>query len=216
MIDWINPTATLVASFAGAWAAFKLQSIEKSNDSRKSNVTAVNSVLITLMQQANTLKLYQRDHVDPHRGSPGRHLTIRPTLSFDLDMLRFDFGSLGFFNSQSERQVIFDLSIEERRFIETLQAINARSNLITTQVEPKLEAAGFLDGAEYEGNDFVSALGQPLYSTLKRITDDVISQVDKNNESILKMKDEIRAISKARFTKEKFVNFEFPSEKSSG
>jgi hypothetical protein len=210
--DWINPTATLVASFAGAWAAFKLQSIEKARDTRQTNVTAVNRVLATLMQQANTLKLYQKDHIDPVRDHGGRHLAIRATLPYELDTLRFNFESLSFFCSKAERQIVFELSIEERRFVETLRAINARSDLLLEKVEPKLSAAGFLDGVAYESNDFVNALGQPLYKALERLTNDVVSHVDRNNESILEMKDRIRSIAKLRFPKEKFVDFDFPDD----
>jgi hypothetical protein len=111
-MDWINPTATLVASFAGAWAAFKLQSMEKARDTQQANVTAINRVLTTLMQQANTLKLYQRDHINPFRDHGGRHLAIRATLPYELDTLSFDLESLSFFASKAERQIIFELSIE--------------------------------------------------------------------------------------------------------
>lgn len=213
-IDWINPAATLVASFAGAWVAFKLHSREKARDIRQAQVTSVNRVLTTLMQQANTLKLYQRDHIAPFRNQGGRHLAIRPTLPYDLDSLRIDFDSLSFFTSKAERQIVFELSIEERRFIETLRAINARSELLLDKVEPKLSAAGFLDGGEYARSDFIGAMGQPLYSSLERLTDDVIAHVDKSNECILEMKERVRSMAKLRFPKEKFVNFHFPDDRS--
>lgn len=76
MIDWLNPLATLIASFGGAWAAFKLQASDKASDTRRANVVAANRILLTLMQQANTLKLCQKDQIDPYRDSPGRHFEI--------------------------------------------------------------------------------------------------------------------------------------------
>jgi len=211
-MDWINPTATLVASFAGAWAAFKLQSMEKARDTQQANVTAINRVLTTLMQQANTLKLYQRDHINPFRDHGGRHLAIRATLPYELDTLSFDLESLRFFASKAERQIIFELSIEERRFVEALKAINARSELLLEKVEPKLAAAGFLDGGEYEKKDFIAALGQPLYNALERLTNDVVFHVDRNNDSILEMKDRIRSIAKLRFPRERFIDFDLPDD----
>jgi hypothetical protein len=209
-IDWINPVATLVASFAGAWAAFKLQSVEKARDTDRANVSAANRTLLTMMQQANTLKLYQQDQIDPSRDNPGRHLAIRPTLPFELESLRFDFKSIDFFSSPNEQQLLFDLSVEERRFIEALRAINARSELLLTQVQPKLAAAGFLDSGSYDGEIFMQALGQPLYNALKRLTDDVIYHVDRTNGSIVEMKDRFRAAAKARYSRATFVDFEFP------
>ncbi|MFC5571606.1 hypothetical protein ACFPN1_16245 [Lysobacter yangpyeongensis] len=212
MTDIINPLATLIASFAGAWAAFKLQSVEKSREIDRSNIAAANRALLVMMQQANELKLYQKDHIDPQRHHPGRHIGIQATLPFDLDTLRFDFKSLDFLSSATEQQLLFELSVEERRYIEALKAINARSEMILTEVQPRLMAAGFNDSAEYTGAQFTSALGQPTYNKLQRLTDDVIYHVDRTNESICTMRDKFRAAALKRYPKEKFVNFEFVGE----
>ena len=209
MIDLLNPIATLFASFAGAWAAFKLQSADKNRDIRRANITAANRALLTLMQQANTLKLYQTDQINPHRENPGRHFAIRATLPYELETLRFDFGSLGFFDSPKEQQILFELSVEERRFIEALRAINARSELMLSEADPKLSAAGFLDGGSYTGADLQAALGQPLYKKLERLTNDVIYHVDRTNDSIVEMKDKFLLAANARYPDTKFVNFEF-------
>lgn len=215
MVDWLNPTTTLFASFAGAWAAFKLQSADKARDIRRANITAANRALLTMMQQANTLRLYQTDHINPHREHSGRHFAIRPTLPYELEALRFDFGSLSFFDSPKEQQLLFDLSIEERRFIEALRAVNARSDLMISEIEPKLNAAGFLDGGSYGGGDFREALGQPLYNKLERLTSDMIYHVDRTNDSIIEMKGKFLLAANARYPGTKFVNFEFPVTQTS-
>jgi hypothetical protein len=210
MIDWINPAATLAASFGGAWAAFRLQSVEKARDIRRTNIAAANRTLMTMMQQANTLKLYQKDHIDPHRLHPGRHFAIRAILPYELDTLLFDFKSLDFLDSPKEQQLIFELSVEERRYVESLKAINARSNLLLAEVDPKLASAGFRDGGTYGSDDLMEVLGQPLCNKLKRLTDDVVYHVDRTNESLVTMKDKFLGAAKARYPKAKFVNFEFP------
>jgi len=208
----VNPLATLIASFAGAWAAFKLQSIDKSREIDRSNIAAANRALMVMMQQANELKLYQKDNIDPQRDHPGRHLSIQATLPFDLDTLRFDFTSVDFLSSATEQQLLFELSIEERRYIEALKAINARSEMLLTEVQPKLLTTGFNDSVGYTGTQFISALGQPTYNKLQRLTDDVIYHVDRTNESICAMKDKFRTAAQKRYPKAKFVNFEFVGE----
>ena len=214
MTDWLNPAATLVASFAGAWSAFKLHAFDKAKDIRRENIAAVNRILLTMMQQANTLKLYQLDQIDPHRDNPGRHFAIRATLPYDLESFKFDFKSLDFFDTAEEQQLAFDLSVEERRYIEALKAINARSQLLLTEVDSKLSLAGFLDGGEYSGAQLKSAIGQPLYNKLERLTDDVIYHVDRTSESICEMQTSLLRIAKARFAKAKFITFEIPDAKA--
>jgi hypothetical protein len=167
-------------------------------------------MLLTMMQQANTLKLYQKDQVDPHRDSPGRHVQIRATLPYEFEGLRFEFTSVEFFDTAAEQQALFELSVEERRVIETLRAINARSNLLLSEVDPKLASAAFLDGGSYTGAELMAALGQPLCNKLKRLTDNVVELVDKNTISIVEMKDKFRSMAKARYPGQKFVDFEFP------
>lgn len=210
MTDWLNPLATLVASFAGAWVAFKLHAANKSKDICRENIAAINRALLVMMQQSNTLKLYQMDQINPHRKNPGRHFAIRATLPFDLESFKFDFKSLDFFETSEEQQLIFELSVEERRFIEALKAINARSEILLTEVDPKLNVAGFIDGGEYSDVQLKAAVGQPLYNKLERLTDDVVYHVDRTSVSLIEMKSKVLKIAKARFPKAKFVNFEFP------
>ena len=209
MTDILNPLATLIASFGGAWAAFRLQAIEKSRDADRSNIAALNRALMVMMQQVNELKIYQKDHIDPQRNNPGRHLAILPTLPLDLESLRFDFKSLDFLSSAAEQQLLFELSIEERRYVESLKSINARSEVILSEVQPVLMAAGFEDSVAYTDAQFIAALGQPVYKKLQRLTDDVIRHVDLASESICLMRDRFRAVALKRYPKAKLVNFEF-------
>lgn len=206
-MDWINPIATLIASFGGAWAAFKLQSSEKSSDTRRANIAAANQALFVMMQQANTLRLYQHDHINPHREHPGRHLAIQASLPYEIDSLRFDFGSLNFLDQPGEQQLLFDMSIEERRYIESVRAINARSEIILNEVQPRMSSAGFLDGGSYGKSDLMSALGQPLYNKLERLTTDMIWHVDRTSDSIVSMKEKLLTVVRKRYPGVKFVDF---------
>jgi hypothetical protein len=60
-IDAINPLTTLTAAFAGAWCAFKLEARYKQEEEKKVQIAAGNRAISVLMQQANTLKLFQID-----------------------------------------------------------------------------------------------------------------------------------------------------------
>jgi hypothetical protein len=205
--DWLNPVATLIASFGGAWAAFKLQASERTSEVRRKNVAAANQALFVMMRQANTLRLYQHDHINPHRSHPGRHLAIQATLPHETESLKFDFSSLDFLDQPKEQQLLFDLSIEERRYVEAIRAINARSEIILNQVHPRASAAGLLDGSSYGKSEMLSAIGQPLYNMLERLTTDMIWHVDRTSDSIVATKDKLLSVVRARYPDVKFVDF---------
>lgn len=183
--DIVNPLATLVAAFAGAWLAFVYQNRQKANEEVRQNISAGNRALVTLFQQANALKLYQIDMIDPYRDSPGRHIQMRPTLPFQEDSMSFDVKSLDFLLSPVTVQVVLDLILEEARYREAIKAINARSQHHFSVVQPKLESAGIIEGGEYTGQDFRNALGELDYMHLKRLTDAVVLHVDRTIESLV-------------------------------
>ncbi len=211
--DIVNPLATLVAAFAGAWLAFVYQNRQKAIEEVRQNISAGNRALVTLFQQANSLKLYQIDMIEPYRNSPGRHIQVRPTLPFQEDSMSFDVKSLDFLLSSPETvQVVLDLILEEARYREAIKAINVRSQHHFTVVQPKLECAGIIEGGEYTGQDFRNALGELDYMHLKRLTDAVVLHVDRTVESLVSMKDRVRMALVGKYPEGKFVNFELLNE----
>ena len=210
--DIVNPLATLVAAFAGAWFAFVYQNRQKVNDEIRQNISAGNRALVTLFQQANSLKLYQVDMIQPHRNSPGRHIQIQPTLPFQEDSLSFEVKSLDFLLTPDTAQILLDLILEEARYREAIKAINARSQHHFAAVQPKLENAGIVEGREYTDQDFRNALGDLDYMHLKRLTDAVVLHVDRTIESLISMKDRLRGALVGKYPKGKFINFELLNE----
>lgn len=210
--DIVNPLATLVAAFAGAWLAFVYQNRQRANEEVRQNISAGNRALVTLFQQANSLKLYQIDIVEPHRNSPGRHIQVRPTLPFQEDSLSFDVRALDFLLVPETTQVVLDLILEEARYREAIKAINARSRLHFAVVQPKLESAGIREGGEYSGQDFRNALGELDYMHLKRLTDAVVLHVDRTIESLVAIKDRLRTALVGKYPAGKFINFELLNE----
>lgn len=207
-MDIGNPLATLVAAFAGAWAAFKLHQFQKNREDTQGNIAAGNRALIVLQQQANILKLFQLDFINPFRDSLGKHIQIQPSLQYQEDSLTFNIGSLEFLLSPKHQQVLMDLILEENRYREAIKAINARSRHHFEVVQPKLASAGLREGVEYTGADFRNVLGEYDYLNLERLTDAVILHVDRNVESLVAMKNRLREVLLQRYPKGKFIDFE--------
>lgn len=205
--DIVNPIATLVAAFAGSLSAFRFQQFQQNKEDTENKIAAGNRALILLLQQANTLKLFQSDFIDPYRNSPGRHIQIQPTLPFQEDSLVFDIRSLEFMFNPEYQQVLMDLILEENRYREVIKSINTRSRHHFEVVQPKLAQAGVKEGEEYTGEQFKAALGDHDYVHLKRLTDAIVLHVDRTVDSLMAMKDRLRAALLKQFPKGKFVDF---------
>lgn len=210
--DVVNPLATLIAAFVGAWAAFRLQTIHRHEEEKKNHIVAGNRALSTLMQQANTLKLFQLDFVAPFRTDPGRHIAMQPLLPYQEDALSFDFRSLDFLAQPDQQQTLFELSVEENRFREALKAINARSRLHFEVIQPLLMSAGIQEGREYTEDQFLAAVGNFHYLHLKRLTDAVVMHVDRTVESLCSMKDRLRTTLSEAYPDGRFIDFQLLDE----
>lgn len=205
--DVSNPLATLIAAFVGAWAAFRLQHQKELDDQRRARIAAGNRALFTLLQQANTLKLFQRDFIDPNRDHPGRHLQMQPVLPYE-DTLHFEVNQLDFLATPKHQQVLFDLVLEESRYREAIKSINTRSTLHLEQIQPKLSAAGIVHGQEYTGEQYHRDLGDFLYQHLRSTTDAVVFHVDTTVASLVAMKNRLRVALLELYPKERFIDFE--------
>jgi len=205
--DIINVAGTLVAAFAGAWFAFLYQNRQKQSEERKQNISAGNRALVTLLQQANTLKLYQKDIIDPIRKDPVRYISMQPTLQYREDGLTYDLAALDFLLVKYT-QVAFDLLLEEERYRETLKAINARSRFHLDVVQPSLALRGIVEGDAYREQDFRDALGEPAYPLIVRLTDAVVLHVDRTIDSLMAAKEGLRKALLELYPGETFINFD--------
>lgn len=210
--DIVNPMATLIAAFAGAWFAFIYQNRQKESEECRQNIAAGNRALVTLFQQTNSLKRYQLDMIEPHRSNPGRHIQIQPTLPYQEDSLTFDIKSLDFLLTPKSVQVVLDLILEEARYKEAIKAINARSEHHFSVVQPKLASAGIIEGRDYSDQDLRNALGELDYLHLKRLTDAIVLHVDRTVGSLVEGKNRLREALVEKYPKGQFVNFELLDE----
>ena len=207
--DIINPLTTLVAAFAGSWAAFRFQMYERNSETEKRNISAANRALFILLQQANGLRLFQVDFIIPFRDDPARSLRIRPTFSFEETALKFDLKELEFLlGTTLTHQLLMDLLLEERRFAECIRVINARSKFHFDVVQKKLNTAGISEGKPYTRADILAVLGEFDFLHLQRLTDDVVRSTDRSVRTLIEIKDRLRAELIRRFPKAHFLDFE--------
>jgi hypothetical protein len=204
--------ATLIAAFFGAWFAFSLQSRSKKKEERNKKISYGNKALFTLCQRVNNLWLIQKNIINPFREHPGIHIAMRPALDFENDDTFLDIDGLKFLLDTDYQQLLLDLHIEDQRYKTAIRLLTSRSHLHLNLVQPRLETAGITEKQYYSIEHWKEAIGQRLYLSLQRATEDLISNVDNTVQSNIEIKDRLIEAFKSLFPGEKFFNFDLNGE----
>jgi hypothetical protein len=178
------PLVTLLASFSGAWFAFRLQSKHKLTEVRNSNIAAANQAFFILLQQLNTIKLIQKDFIDPFRDRVDAFIVMQPLYPEDHAEMKFDFTALGFLLSTRHKQLLLDIWLEQKRFDEAIKIFNYRSRLHYERVQPKFAQGGIQAETVYPNSVFREVLGPQLYEELERATQQAIMHIDRTLNSL--------------------------------
>ena len=100
------------------------------------------------------------------------------------------------------------LHIEDQRYKAAIRLLNSRSQLHLNQIQPRLESAQITEKQYYSEKYWEEAIGNRLYLTLKRLTEDLVNIVDDTVQSNIEIKDRLIEAFKELFPDEKFFNFE--------
>jgi hypothetical protein len=86
--------------------------------------------------------------------------------------------------------------------------IKLHAELHLNKVQPRLEAAAFIEGQDYNKEFVKNALGPLVYSTLERVINDLIMNVDQTIETSIEVKDKFRGVLKSIFPNRTFIGFD--------
>lgn len=203
----IAALSTLLASFLGAYFAFRLESNQKTKEAVEKNLAAGNRAMMALARMYSVLAQVQRDLIDPHRGSAVAFIAMKPYVSRNVDSERFDFSALEFLSSPTEQQLVLDLWQEERRFHHAMAELEQRSNFHLQDVQPALEAAGFKQGHPATIAQVEAALGDRRSAYLRQATESVVSSVDSSVVSLRAVADQLKEQLGRRFPKQVVLDF---------
>lgn len=207
MLDWLSPLATLLASFLGAWFAFRLQDLARLSETRAAQVEAANSVIFSVAQMLNSLKIFQLDYIEPHRNDPGISYSMLPLYGPAELNIKMNYSSLGYLLDPEHGQIVMELFIQQQRYDEAIRLINYRSELHLNSVQPILEKSGFTPGKEYSIEEFRAALGVLIAAKIEQATAHVVQQVDNTISTLEETKNGLRSILKSMYPDYNFIDF---------
>jgi hypothetical protein len=211
--DVLAAIAALVASFAGAWAAFRFESRRRNREEDDKRIGAANRAIYVVYHYWNILEQFRKEVLEPHRGRPDAWLNLaaHPAIAEPTD--RFLPNDLQFLLQVEQADTYVTLMLEEQRFLLALGLISARSSLVLNEVFPKMAAAQIGIRQAVPQDQIERILGVDVSHKLKEITAALYKNVDEDLASLRAAHDKLRSTMKSLYPKKKFLQVVF-EEKS--
>lgn len=210
MSDIIDPITTLVAAFAGAWFAFLFERKHKQNEENARQIAAGNRALYTIFNLWNVQAQIKKEVIDPHRGRSDAWLNMAANFPSRYGLTVFEAGELSFLLGK-ESTLYSNLLLEEQRFDLAIQLVESRSRTILNEAWPRLAAAEVGIGDARESTEIEHIVGVDTTRKLKIFTEGIITNIDENLASLVKVHDELRKVLLELFPNQKFIKVEFSS-----
>ena len=208
-LDLINPLATLVAAFAGAWGAFLFESRRKVKEEKDRQRAVANRSIYVISEMWNVLYKYYQDVAKPYKDKPDAWLNMAADASY-YGQACFEAEKLAFLLDLGEHQVYPKIMLEEIRFKSLIKLIEMRNNLLINQVHPALAKANIKVGAKQLVEESVEEIiGIDIVHKLKIWTPEIIKQLEMDLLSLKVAHDELWAAMKRLQPNKKFISLEF-------
>lgn len=210
--DVLAVLASLVASFAGAWAAFRFESQRRIAEEKRKNIGAGNRAIYGVYALWNVLEQFRKEVLEPYRGRPDAWLNLAAHPAPPIATDRFQTADLQFLLEQGQASIFAALMLEEQRFNLAIDLIRSRSDLVLNSVFPKMAAAGFGVGQAQNQDEVERALGIDLCHKLKQITGSIFQNVDEDLSSLRSVYVDLRKTLEALYPGQKFLQIIFEDE----
>lgn len=210
--DVLAALASLVASFAGAWAAFRFESQRKVAEEKKKNIGAGNRAIYGVYALWNVLEQFRKEVLEAYRGRPDAWLNLAAHPALPVATDRFQTADLQFLLEQGQASIFAALMLEEQRFNLAIDLIRSRSDLVLNGVHPKMATAGFGVGQAQNQDAVEKALGIDLCHKLHQITAAIFQNVDEDLASLRSVYVDLRKALEALYPGQKFLQVIFENE----
>ena len=197
----------LLASFTGAYFAFRLERTQKRREDESKNLAAANRAMMTFIRMYSVLAQLQRQVIDPYRDNAAAFIAMPPHLPEKHDSECFDMSTLEFLSSPAEQQILLDLWIEERRFHQCVDVWSKRSHFHLEEVQIALDQAGKKAGDGLTLSDIEAAIGNRRLIQLRKLTHQLVDSVDLSIPSLRGAADRLRIAQQAHFPDRKILDF---------
>lgn len=197
--DYIVAFTTLLAAFLGSKYAFHLQKEKELKTDEAKKVEAANRAIFTIIRNINKVRTVVKQFVDPFRDHEFYFLAIPPVVGITKGDASINYDEISFIFDSDDPNLMVELSTVEAELNATLDVVLYRSELHFNQIQPRVEAAGFVDFGEYSKDDVVRAIGVRLYETMRHSTQQMVSSLDDLDVSLTQLENRMHGVVKKQF-----------------
>lgn len=212
LTSYVPALATILAAYFGAKYAFDCQSKKETENTKRKNIVNGNVVIFNISRIISDLLNFQKDIIDPVRGKTTAFLEMSPTTHLPKEDISVDLNSIYYILETEDRNLLGELSAELSKYQTTLVAINERSRFHIHEVQPTLEKAGIVEGGNYSHKQMETVLGNRLYITMHKATEQVIESVDNTLLSLQEVGSKLTQSLKKQFPGETIIGISIPEK----
>ncbi len=209
--DIVSPIVTLLAAFSGAWFAFKLHDNKEQRAIDNANLASLNKAIFTLGQQLNTLWVYYKQCILPHKDTHAPWISIPATLKTTIPKIYIDMPSLIFLVRDGHGGLIQEILIGEENFQSIQDSIHSRSIVHDGKLQDHLEKLGFRDGSnEMDATGFENLLvelGPKLVGEMQNITTYIVGETKTTILMYDTLIKKLNKVSKGLYPEERVLNY---------
>lgn len=210
--DLLSAAVTLIAAFAGAWAAFEFERCRRRDEEESRNVGAANRALYTLFNLWNVLEQFRKSIIEPCRERHDAWLNMAATIPAKTGVSTFEAGELAFLLQTPQAPVYATLMLEEQRFTFAISLIEMRSSLVLNDVFLALAQAGMPVGSSRPEADVERVIGIDVTRKLKVVTESLVKNIDEDLLSIVAAYEELQKSMKIIYPERKLIKVQFGLE----
>lgn len=207
--ELLTSIVTLMAVYAGASYAFKLQNDKTEREEEKKQVASSNRAIYTIFEMWNVQKQYQKEIIDPCKMEYGIWISLMPTISGLHELIKFNTENLEFLLHSGKPEVYSNLLLEEKRYRIAISTIEERSKLVLNDLFPKMESLGYKKDEPIDVTILEPQLGPDLTTKLKDLTTSIITIIDENILSLESIYDDLQKYVKEILPNKKLITVEF-------
>jgi hypothetical protein len=198
---------TLAAAFLGAKYAFSLQNRREENDLTEKRIEAGNRAIFKIVSIYHQFGNFRDQFINPFRDHPFRYIAILPEIGM-REIPEFDFDSLGFLFKSKNPNILMEIYQLQSGVQSNFDLIKIRSDLHRGLVQDSINEFGRKNNGHVDMSKISEILGDKLYTTLVRSTDDMIEFTDNILSDADRLIHELRKILKALFPGHIIIGFE--------